>query len=308
MADDASAETEDRTAADYRDVADAVRARVDLFGKALAAIATIGTTAVGLDKISDLFPGSWRWGLLACLSLGVAAGAAIAVAVRLMNAAGPVVILSDLDLTSLEPHERAEVRPVFLAAAERFGYTTLRGLERRERALRSAASRAPDESERTRRTALADRVKTELDLALARGQLVVVRRRATRAVGDETSRWLYGAVIAGLIVFALAADRASSTRLDAAGAKACAEARDAKATSDELERAQCTVSSDAGEDQPAATSPADEARKRLLPMLTDCVTSVENAPDETVAARRRADCRVVIQAVSALAAPATSGQ
>ena len=51
-----------RTAGELREVADALRSRVDLFGKALAAIAALGTSAVGLTKIGDLFPVSgWGW-------------------------------------------------------------------------------------------------------------------------------------------------------------------------------------------------------------------------------------------------------
>ena len=49
-----------RTATEFRDIADALRSRVDLFGKTLAAVATLGTTAVGLSRIQDLFPARGR--------------------------------------------------------------------------------------------------------------------------------------------------------------------------------------------------------------------------------------------------------
>jgi hypothetical protein len=51
-----------RTAAEIRVVGDELRKRVDLFGKTLAAVATLGTTAVGLSKICDLFPAEGKWG------------------------------------------------------------------------------------------------------------------------------------------------------------------------------------------------------------------------------------------------------
>ena len=50
-AQDTKPQSDDRTAKEFHDVADALRNRVDLFGKTLAAVATLGTTAVGLSKI-----------------------------------------------------------------------------------------------------------------------------------------------------------------------------------------------------------------------------------------------------------------
>ena len=38
---------------DYDALADKLRARVDLFGKAIAGLATVGTGAVGLATVSD---------------------------------------------------------------------------------------------------------------------------------------------------------------------------------------------------------------------------------------------------------------
>ena len=104
-----------RTATEFRDIADGLRNRVDLFGKTLAAIATLGTTAVGLSKIGDLFPaeGNEYWVWAACLGLASAAMAAIWVAVRLMRVARPVFMRVDLDGNEeLDPSEREAVRPV----------------------------------------------------------------------------------------------------------------------------------------------------------------------------------------------------
>ena len=115
------------------------------------------------------------------------------------------------------------------AAAKRFGYTSLLGLRGRERSLREAASHTIDEDERTRRTALADDVKSEIEQAFARGQVVVVRRRATNAVTDGVAWFLYAIVIAGLVFFAIGTDKVSSAREDPiATAKACGEARNAR--------------------------------------------------------------------------------
>jgi hypothetical protein len=253
-----------RSASDLRDLADSLRNRVDLFGKTLAAIATLGTTAVGLSEVGDMLPTtSWGWVLLACAALALAAGSAIWIAVRLMSVARPVFVSSDLQ--GLTPSEGEEVRPVFEAAASRFGYRSMIGLEERERSLRSAAARAATEEERARRTALADDVKGEIEQALARGQLVVVRRRATDAVSDVLARWLYVFVIAGLILFAVASDAASSDRTDrVAAAKACGEAREAGATEGELKRTNEICDAKAANAAPGADPPTASVARATL--------------------------------------------
>ena len=50
---DTGAGTARSATVDVDKMADTIRSRVDLFGKALAAIATIGTGAVGLAKVAD---------------------------------------------------------------------------------------------------------------------------------------------------------------------------------------------------------------------------------------------------------------
>jgi hypothetical protein len=229
-----------RTASEIREIADNLRSRVDLFGKTLAAVATLGTTAVGLSEIGDLFPaeGNVGWAVAACVALVVAALAAIWVAVRLMLVGRPIFMHPDLDRNrELDRDERKAVKPVFDDAARRFGYRSLVGLQERERSLRNAASRTVDEDERARRTALADEVKTEIEQALARAQVVAVRLRSTRAVHSAVAWFLYVAVIGGLIMFAVGTDKVSSDRKDPiADAKACGEARKAGATAAELDR------------------------------------------------------------------------
>ncbi|HEX8083584.1 MAG TPA: hypothetical protein VF529_04785 [Solirubrobacteraceae bacterium] len=304
-----------RTATDFRDIADALRSRVDLFGKTLAGIASLGTTAVGLSEIGDLFPAddSEGWAIAACVALGVAALAAIGVAVRLMRVARPVFVSPDLEGNEeLGGGERKAVRPVFTAAAERFGYTSLVGLQERERSLRAAASRSVDEQERARRTALADEVKTEIEQALARGQVVVVRRRASKAVGGVGAIGLYFLVITGLILFAAATDKVSSDRTDPiAEAKACGEARKAGATDTELGRA-ANICEGKGEkekeEEPADPPSAPEARadlaKQLSAVLAACSALVAVEDDPESGPLDNAACDPVRRAVSQMdAAP-----
>lgn len=300
-----------RTAGELSEVADSLRSRVDLFGKTLAAVATLGTTAVGLNKVGDLFPAddNAAWVAAACVGLFCAGLAAIAIAVRLMKVAGPVFMQADLeDAGDLDPAERELVRPVFRAAAKRFGYTSLVGLEERERSLRKAATRMTAEAERTRRTALADEVKAEIDHALAQGQVAVIRQRAIRAVSGRRAWLWYAAVIAGLIVFALGTDKVSSGRVSPADAKACGEARKASATATELGRAK-NVCDAAAEEKASAPKPPSrpEARTQvgqtLMDALEACTKLVKKEGDAKSGPLEDADCNPVREAASAFTAP-----
>jgi hypothetical protein len=300
-----------RTASEFRDIADALRNRTDLFGKTLAAIATTGTAAVGLKEIGDLFPAEGFWGwfavVVACAGLAVAALAAIWVAVRLMGVARPVFIGVDLDANDdLSEPEREEVRPVFKEAARRFGYTSLIGLQERERSLRNAASRANDKDERARRTALADEVKTEIEQAKARGQVMVIRRRSAMAVTGRRSWFLYAAVIGGLIMFAAGTDWVSSDRRDrVAEAKACGEARKAMATPGELGRTKgvCDGEAQKVKDEPKPPSVAEargQITEKLAATLAACTALVQEAGEAKGGPLKDEDCDPVRAAVSGM--------
>lgn len=309
MAEDATVPSGGRTATEFHDIADALRNRVDLFGKSLGAIATFGITAVGLGKIGDLFPvkGDKWWVVAACAGLIIAAVAAIGVAVRLMRVARPVFMQADVENNNEldDEGERAAVRPVFAAAAKRFGYTTLLGLQERERSLRNAASRTTDKDERVRRTSLADEVKGEIEQALARAQVVVVRLRATAAVSGRA--WLlYLAVIGGLITFAVGANKVASDRkAPIANAKACGEARKAGATAAELGRATGVCDGEAAKAAPAPKPPsAAEARAQITASLAEtlkaCAALVAKQGVATSGPLTDADCEPVRRAVAAM--------
>jgi hypothetical protein len=294
-----------RPARELREIADTLRNRVDLFGKALAGIATLGATALGLKEKSDLFPAEgdweWLWVVASCLGLAVAALAAIGVAVRLMKVAGPVFMRADLE--DLDGKERKVAQPIFEAAAKRFGYTSLVGLQERERSLRNAASRTSDKDERARRTALADEVKTEIEQALARGQVAVIRKRSTRAVSDRGAWLLYIAAILGLIIFAAGTDKVSSDRKDLiATAKACGEARTAGATPGELGRTNKACDGQ-GEEKPESSSAAEaraQLTAKLAATLEACTALVQKEGDPKSGPLKNEDCDSVREAVSGM--------
>jgi hypothetical protein len=297
-----------RSASELREVADALRNRVDLFGKTLAAVATLGTTAVGLSEIGDLFPydGNLEWVYIACGGLALAALAAIWVAVLLMRVARPVFISANLDTNSeLDKGERDEVRPVLEAAAQRYGFSSLIALEEYERSVRNVAYRATDERERTRQTALANEIKAETEQALARGQVVTIRRRASRAMTRDAFV-PYVLVIVGLIAFALGTDKVSSDRKDlVAQAKACGDARKAGATAQELAATNvCEGEGEETEEDPEPLSAA-QARAQISGQLTAalqaCADLVQtDGNEEKSAPLDGKDCDPVRQAVSAM--------
>ena len=279
-----------RTASEYRKTADSLRTRVDVFGKTIAGIATAGTTALGLTKGRELFPsgGETAWVVIACVALAAAVLAAIGVAARLMKVAGPAFIDDDLENNDdLDQLEKEEVKPVFEGAANRYGYTSIVALRGRERSLRDAASKTLDKDERARRLALADDVKTEIEQALARSQVVVVRRRASNAVTDSLAWALYVVVIAGVILFAAGTDKVSSARPTnrIAEAKACGDARNAGATAKELGDTKLCQAQKKGSAAAEATQPSAEAAKaqvvtKLAAAWEACAAFVGNgAPD-----------------------------
>src|SRR5690606_38343149 len=112
--------------------------------------------------------------------------------------------------------------------------------------------------------------------ATARARLAVVRRRATDAVSGGAARVSYLVVAVGLVAFALFADVASSDRTDAiAVAKACAEAREAKALEADLSDTACAARP-AETDKPPADArqaPFDEVRAALMIRLSELLDS-----------------------------------
>ena len=264
-----------------------------------------------------MFPageGNTLWVVGTCGALAVAGVAAIWIAVRLMKVARPVF----LDETSPRPaddnsnpegldgKERKAILPVYTQAAGRFGFQTLPGLAQRERALRRATAQAVGKEERARRGALADDVKTEIEQALARAQLVVIRRRAVAAVSDFGAFVLYCAVITGLIFFAVGADKVSSDRPDpVANAKACGDARTAGATAGELKRTDGVCDAKADQPvQPAETPSAAQARSQIAEKLAAAVTActaLTATPNGTAGGPlTNADCDPVRQALAAM--------
>lgn len=298
-----------RTAADYGKIADSLRNRVDLFGKTLAGLATVATGAVGLATLSNLVPEDASPNALgiglAVAGLLLAAFGAITIAVLLMKAGDAAVV--EVEQLGLADDEKTLIDPIFTEAARRFGLASLKALDEKEISLRRAASRMPVGDMRTVREERALEIRTEVELALARSQVAVVRRRASSAVSGKLAKWCYGFVAVGLVVFALAADASSQVRSDQiATAKACAEARKAGATgADGLDDSGCQVDAPALAEASAKPSSPElraDVVQRLGELLIVCEKGVVSDPETTAGSVKfgSGDCKAIKDAITAI--------
>lgn len=134
---------------------------------------------------------------------------------------------------------------------------------------------------------------------------MVIRRRATRAVSDVGAWLLYAAVVGGLIVFAVGADKISSARTDPiAAAKACGDARKAGATAGELGRTNKVCDGEAQKAEETKPPSVAEARAqitaKLAATLEACTALVQKEGDATSGPLSSKDCDPVRKAVSAM--------
>lgn len=247
MADEEKEEsTKDRrSAVDYDDLADKLRTRMDLFGKSIAAIATLGTGAVGLATVGDLAPrggSSWFAALVAILGLLLAAWGAVRVAAALIQVNQPVVLEPDDNMLDLEAAETSDVARIYADSAQRFGMSSLVGLQDRESALRLAAAQSETDEGRVRRTELASEASDEIQHALARARWALVRRRSSEAASGNSAKKSYLMVAGGLLAFALLSDVATANQTDNIDiAKACGDARKAGAIDGDLLKTLCHI-------------------------------------------------------------------
>jgi hypothetical protein len=259
--------------ADFDKLSDQLRSRVDLFGKALAGLATVGTTAVSLTTVNNLAPGTmeswsapWGYALAALGFLLLGGGCAIGVAVRLMRVNQPVVLDTDPS-SSLDYGSAAngDVQQIYKEVAEQNGFTTLSGLQSQVRALRATAGDALSDAERARRLELAARGQVEVDRAIARARWSVVRREASRASGGRLAICMYLGVLIGLLGFAFCSDMATDPEDDDIKvAQSCAQARSAGAVDADLEGSACqtpTATGTPSDDESKDAPPGEESDK-----------------------------------------------
>lgn len=295
-----------RTTAQYRDIADKLRGRVDTLGKTFGALATTGATAIGLAKIGDLFPlpkgddyKAWAYAAIGGFALG--ALAVVYLATRLSKVSRPLYVRSDVEGMErdreISGKERRRIEPLFERTARLNGAQSLVGYERRGAALRRTARWTRHEDERARREARADEVRADVEQTLARAAVIVIRRRAAKALTGFGAWAAYVAFVAGLVLFALGTDKVASGRVDPATAKACADARSAGATPEELGPPCSKTSAGAGGDTASEGQVRVTIAEQALAALKTCEDAVKAGTLET------ADCQGLRGAVGAAVAP-----
>jgi hypothetical protein len=195
-----------------------IRKAADLAGKTLATLATTAAAALGVTKLSSVFPQppGVQWGWFAALYLGLVvalAGVAI-IAVRLWSVGQPIPSQSDEERMSVEadldPDELRVVRAVYNDVAKLHGVGSLLAYEARGYRLERAAERLQDPAAdgsqlTTNLLAQAATIRAEVHAAQTRASYLVARRRTSRVFTD----WFAGlacALFAGGLIAVSASD------------------------------------------------------------------------------------------------------
>jgi len=223
----------------FRDGAEAIRQRTDLTAKTFGGLATTAVSALGIAKFADVFPmppGEWPW------TIGLIGGFVLMLAVvglftaRLWKVSEPIILRSSAKAMLRKPggelrddDEEKIVEDIYNEVAELNRAPSLRAYEARAHRLLRIADRSDDQ----RAAKLGARASTIIGDILAtesRALMIIVRRRATHAVGDKKAMVAYALFIVGIAGFGVSANRLDSERTGSVNiAKACADARTAGA-------------------------------------------------------------------------------
>jgi hypothetical protein len=226
----------------FRDASDKIRERSDATAKGLAALATTGLTAVGLTKFSDVFPtppGQAPWVIVVLVSFVALAVPLFAFTLWLWDANRPLVPRSDLEQMAtrgdIDDDEKTEMKRVYVETALRNNAVDLRAFEARGERFQRLADRSVDAAQVTRLSERARRIRAEVDVALTRAQLVVVRRRMNRALKGAPALLSAAVFVAALIGFGIATDHIDSERTERITVyRSCADAVEANVDANTL--------------------------------------------------------------------------
>lgn len=256
---------------ELREFIDRMRGRVDATGKLLGALGTTAATTFGVAKLGDVFPvpdGKELLAVVAVLALLLGTAGVLLVAVRLSRVSRPLLMRTDLAAMKaadeITGREHKLVKPLYDDVARLNGARSLAAYEWRLGSVRRTLPWADDGDERRRRSDLADEISDDIQLTLARGAVIVIRDRATKAVTGWQAWLAYAAVLIGFVGFTLAADSVASARPEerAKLVKTCADLRRAGATKEELGAVSgCSRTADSrSPDEVAAARACGEAR------------------------------------------------
>jgi len=273
--------------AQNREVITGIRERMDLVAKTFGGLGTTLVTGIGVAKFSDVFP--WPGGGWLAL-IGVVAGfigmiaAVIFFAYRLSQATEPLTMQSDLRDLQVAQSEKEIIEEVFGQVARLNGASSLLALEARAHRLSRIANRLPDRKEAL--ITEADDTMAAISATYARAAVLVARRRSAQALRGGHSLRMVILFAVSVLCFGIGADYLESERsAKVAAAKACAEAREAKAKAEELPRicAEPNEASSGGDDQAEGSARQEtiKALAELVTKLNTCETQVNAAAGES---------------------------
>jgi uncharacterized membrane protein len=223
----------------FLDAADKLRQRSDAAAKALAALGSTAVGAIGIAKFADVFPvpdGYWYLPYVVIAGFVAMAVAVVLFSAGLWRVTRPLYMRSDTtlmtdDLVARKNPKKSElalVERIFAEAARQNDASSLQALESRGWRLNRIAERTSDDARRTRLTAQAMKILTEVRTTQLRAAVIVIRKRTSSlptSVGTWATVLLF---VAGLVAVGVGADQLDSERgaddRRATAAKACADA------------------------------------------------------------------------------------
>jgi hypothetical protein len=222
----------------YRDSLESLRTRTDTAAKVLVALGTAGLTAVGIEKVTDVFPYPDNGAPFVALALlGFLGMVAVIVVftVRLYRASEALKTSSDPNQMVTDPEELEQVNEIYDRMADLNSVPDLPAYERLARQLQTQADGITDETGRNALYAQSARIRAEVRATQASAAHTIISGRLQRALSDRKTKLLGVSFVAALLAFGLAVDWLDSERTaEAAALKGCADAIKANVPADSL--------------------------------------------------------------------------
>lgn len=264
----------------YRESLETMRDRTDTAAKALAALGTAGLTAVGIQKVADLFPypdGGWLAFAIALLAFLTMVGVITVFTVRLYRASEALRTSSDPNTMTDDAGEQETITTVYDRVAAANGVESLSAYEQQAHTLQGQADADGNDADRKRLLEKAARIRAEVRATQANAAHQVISGRLTRALSDGLTRRLGLAFVVALLAFGLSTDWLDSERSARTTAlKGCADAVTAKVPASALPDFCDAVVTKA----PADPTADQEAATRLSNLAALYATCVDTATED----------------------------
>ena len=191
----------DGSAQNFREATEKVRQRAEAAAKVLGGLGTAGVTAIGLSKAGDVYPSPDGGTVRAALLIGGLLTMAAVVAgftYRLWRVNRPLVTRSDWTrIADADDKEQAQIAEIYDREARLNSAPTLRALEARAHRFARIAMRQSADARAKDLRAASGEVMNVVLATQNRAALVVVRRRASRAIASRPAAALYALFVAG---------------------------------------------------------------------------------------------------------------